>query len=122
MINQININNDSNQAESVNTKHVFNDLIEENNKEIQHPELNFIYDIPVSLTVELGRTKIPIKNLLKLTQGSVIELDGLAGQPLGILINDRLIANGEVFVVNNKYGIRLTEIISPTDRIQKLNK
>jgi len=122
MINQININNDSNQAESVNTKHVFNDLIEENNQEIQHPELNFIYDIPVSLTVELGRTKIPIKNLLKLTQGSVIELDGLAGQPLGILINDRLIANGEVFVVNNKYGIRLTEIISPTDRIQKLNK
>ncbi len=122
MTNQININNDPNQAESINTKHVFNDLIEENNQEIQHPELNFIYDIPVSLTVELGRTKIPIKNLLKLTQGSVIELDGLAGQPLGILINDRLIANGEVFVVNNKYGIRLTEIISPTDRIQKLNK
>lgn len=122
MTNQININNDPNQAESINTKHVFNDLIEENNQESQHPELNFIYDIPVSLTVELGRTKIPIKNLLKLTQGSVIELDGLAGQPLGILINDRLIANGEVFVVNNKYGIRLTEIISPTDRIQKLNK
>ncbi|MEI6270168.1 MAG: flagellar motor switch protein FliN [Methylococcaceae bacterium] len=117
-----NINNDSIQAESINVKNVFNDLIEEIKEEAQSPELNFIFDIPVSLSVELGRTTIPIKNLLKLTQGSVIELDGIVGQPLGILINDRLIANGEVFVVNNKYSIRLTEIINPTDRIQKLNR
>lgn len=122
MTDQINIENDSTQAESINTKNVFNELLADNIEEIQHPELNFIFDIPVSLTVELGRTSMPIKNLLKLTQGSVIELDGTVGQPLDILINGRLIANGEIFVINNKYGIRLTEIISPTDRIQKLNR
>ncbi len=110
------------QAEPSKADRIFKDLTNEKNDDNQHHELNFIIDIPVSLTVELGRTKIPIKNLLKLSQGSVIELDGIAGQPLDILINGHLIANGEVVVVNDKYGIRLTEIISPADRIHKLNR
>jgi len=110
------------QAEPSKADRIFKDLTDEKNDDNQQHELNFIIDIPVGLTVELGRTKIPIKNLLKLSQGSVIELDGIAGQPLDILINGHLIANGEVVVVNDKYGIRLTEIISPADRIHKLNR
>lgn len=85
-------------------------------------DLDMIMDIPVKLSVELGRTKITIKQLLELAQGSVIELDGLAGEPMDILINGYLIAQGEVVVVDDKYGIRITEIITPSERVQKLNR
>ena len=85
-------------------------------------DLEMIMDIPVKLTVELGRTRITIKQLLELAQGSVIELEGLAGEPMDILINGYLIAQGEVVVVDDKYGIRITEIITPSERVQKLNR
>ncbi|MDI5987303.1 flagellar motor switch protein FliN [Halomonas sp. M4R5S39] len=85
-------------------------------------DLEMIMDIPVKLAVELGRTRITIKQLLELAQGSVIELDGLAGEPMDILINGYLIAQGEVVVVDDKYGIRITEIITPSERVQKLNR
>ncbi|HRH81168.1 MAG TPA: flagellar motor switch protein FliN [Thiobacillaceae bacterium] len=84
--------------------------------------LDLILDIPVQLSVELGRTKIAIRNLLQLAQGSVVELDGLAGEPMDVLVNGCLIAQGEVVVVNDKFGIRLTDIISPTERLRRLNK
>ncbi|MDE2428283.1 MAG: flagellar motor switch protein FliN [Burkholderiales bacterium] len=87
-----------------------------------HNDIDFILDIPVQLTVELGRTKIAIKNLLQLAQGSVVELDGLAGEPMDVLVNGCLIAQGEVVVVNDKFGIRLTDIVTPAERIRKLNK
>jgi flagellar motor switch protein FliN/FliY len=82
---------------------------------------DMIMDIPVRLTVELGRTKISIRNLLQLAHGSVVELDGLAGEPMDVLINGTLIAQGEVVVVNDKFGIRLTDIVTPQERIRKLN-
>ncbi len=85
-------------------------------------DIDFILDIPVQMTVELGRTKLPIKNLLQLAQGSVVELDGLAGEPMDVLINGCLIAQGEVVVVNDKFGIRLTDVITPAERIRKLNR
>ncbi len=87
----------------------------------QH-DIDMILDIPVLLTVELGRTRIPIKHILQLAQGSVVELDGLAGEPMDVLVNGCLIAQGEVVVVNDKFGIRLTDIITPSERIRKLNK
>ena len=83
-------------------------------------DLARVLDVPVQLTAEIGRTRITIKSLLQLSQGSVVELDGLAGQPLDVLINGYLIAQGEVVVVNDKYGIRLTDIITPSERMQKL--
>ena len=85
-------------------------------------DLNMILDIPVQLTVELGRTRIPIKNILQLAQGSVVELDGLAGEPMDVLVNGYLIAQGEVVVVNEKFGIRLTDIVTPSERLRRLNK
>ncbi|CAM4131700.1 flagellar motor switch protein FliN [Vreelandella rituensis] len=88
----------------------------------QPRDLEMIMDIPVKLTVELGRTKLTIKQLLELAQGSVIELEGLAGEPMDILINGYLVAQGEVVVVDDKYGIRITEIITPSERIHKLNR
>ena len=87
-----------------------------------HNDIELILDIPVQLTVELGRTKIAIKNLLQLAQGSVVELDGLAGEPMDVLVNGCLIAQGEVVVVNDKFGIRLTDIITPSERIRKLKR
>lgn len=84
--------------------------------------LDMIMDIPVQLTVELGRTKIAIRSLLQLAQGSVVELDGLAGEPMDVLVNGCLIAQGEVVVVNDKFGIRLTDIINPGERIRRLHK
>ncbi len=84
--------------------------------------LDMIMDIPVQLTVELGRTKIAIRSLLQLAQGSVVELDGLAGEPMDVLVNGCLIAQGEVVVVNDKFGIRLTDIITPAERIRRLHK
>lgn len=83
---------------------------------------DMIMDIPVHLTVELGRTKIAIRSLLQLAQGSVVELDGLAGEPMDVLVNGCLIAQGEVVVVNDKFGIRLTDIITPQERIRRLHK
>jgi flagellar motor switch protein FliN len=83
-------------------------------------DMERIMNIPVQLTAELGRTRITIKNLLQLSQGSVVELDGLAGEPMDVFVNGYLIAQGEVVVVNEKYGIRLTDIVVPSERIQKL--
>lgn len=84
------------------------------------PNMDVILDIPVTLSMEVGSTNINIRNLLQLNQGSVIELDRLAGEPLDVLVNGTLIAHGEVVVVNEKFGIRLTDVISPTERIKKL--
>ncbi|WP_437888734.1 flagellar motor switch protein FliN [Phytobacter sp. V91] len=85
-------------------------------------DIDLIMDIPVKLTVELGRTRMTIKELLRLTQGSVVSLDGLAGEPLDILINGYLIAQGEVVVVADKYGVRITDIITPTERMRRLSR
>jgi flagellar motor switch protein FliN/FliY len=85
-------------------------------------ELDMILDIPVQITVELGRTKITIKNLLQLAHGSVVELDAMAGEPMDVLVNGTLIAQGEVVVVNDKFGIRLTDIITPAERMRKVNR
>lgn len=82
--------------------------------------LSAILDIPVSLSVEIGQTKISIRNLLQLNQGSVVELDRLAGEPLDVMVNNTLVANGEVVVVNEKYGIRLTDVVSKHDRVKQL--
>ena len=84
------------------------------------PDLDVIMDIPVSISMEVGNTEISIRNLLQLNQGSVIELDRLAGEPLDVLVNGTLIAHGEVVVVNEKFGIRMTDVISPSERIKKL--
>ena len=86
----------------------------------QEKSLNFILDIPLVITVELGRTKMMINDLLQLGQGSVIELSKMAGEPMEVLVNDKLVARGEVVVVNEKYGVRLTDIISPMERIEQL--
>ena len=85
-------------------------------------DLNMILDIPVQLTVELGRTRIPIKHILQLAQGSVVELEALAGEPMDVLVNGYLIAQGEVVVVNDKFGIRLTDIVTPSERMRRLSK
>ena len=85
-------------------------------------DLNMILDIPVQLTVELGRTRIPIKHILQLAQGSVVELDAMAGEPMDVLVNGYLIAQGEVVVVNDKFGIRLTDIVTPSERMRRLSK
>ncbi|GAB1265960.1 flagellar motor switch protein FliN [Aurantivibrio infirmus] len=85
-----------------------------------NPDLDVILDIPVSMSMEVGSTSITIRNLLQLNQGSVIELDRLAGEPLDVLVNGTLIAHGEVVVVNEKFGIRMTDVISPAERIKKL--
>ncbi|MEO7854429.1 MAG: flagellar motor switch protein FliN [Rubrivivax sp.] len=85
-------------------------------------DINMILDIPVQLTVELGRTRIAIKNILQLAQGSVVELDALAGEPMDVLVNGYLIAQGEVVVVNDKFGIRLTDIVTPSERLRRLSR
>ena len=85
-------------------------------------DINMVLDIPVTLSVELGRTKVPIKYILQLAQGSVVELDALAGEPMDVLINGYLIAQGEVVVVNEKFGIRLTDVVTPSERLKRLSK
>ena len=85
-------------------------------------DINMILDIPVQLTVELGRARIPIKNILQLAQGSVVELEALAGEPMDVLVNGYLIAQGEVVVVNDKFGIRLTDIVTPSERMRRLSR
>ena len=84
------------------------------------PDLDVILDIPVQISMEVGSASITIRNLLQLNQGSVIELDRLAGEPLDVMVNGTLIAHGEVVVVNDKFGIRMTDVISPSERIKKL--
>ncbi|UXD88225.1 flagellar motor switch protein FliN [Thalassolituus hydrocarboniclasticus] len=84
------------------------------------PELDVILDIPVRISMEVGATQIPIRNLLQLNQGSVVELDRLAGEPLDVMVNGTLIAHGEVVMVNDKFGIRLTDVVSQSERIQRL--
>ncbi len=87
-----------------------------------HPDLEFILDIPLEVSVEIGRTKMIINDLLKLSQGSIIELNKMAGEPVEIYVNGKLMARGEVVVVNERFGVRLTEIISPQERIKKLGE
>lgn len=103
-------------------KSVFEQLVPDAVQSGSVNNLDMILDIPVNLTVELGRTKIAIRSLLQLAQGSVVELDGLAGEPMDVLVNGCLIAQGEVVVVNDKFGIRLTDIITPTERLRKLHR
>ncbi|RYF38432.1 MAG: flagellar motor switch protein FliN, partial [Comamonadaceae bacterium] len=88
----------------------------------QRDDIDLVLDIPVQLTVELGRTRIPIKHILQLAQGSVIELDALAGEPMDVLVNGFLIAQGEVVVVNDRFGIRLTDIVTPSERMRRLSR
>lgn len=117
--------NDNQQADAV----ALNNL-DDTSGEVQAPDaeliasdekLGMILDIPVTIAMELGRTSISVRDLLQLTQGSVIELDRIAGEPLDILVNGTLIARGEVVVINDKFGIRLTEVVSAAERIQKLS-
>ena len=82
--------------------------------------MDVILDVPVTLSMEVGRTRVPIRNLLQLNQGSVVELERVAGEPLDVFVNGTLVAHGEVVVVNEKFGIRLTDVISPAERIRKL--
>lgn len=110
------------QSTSVEQTPVFTEFSNKNTLNETQNDIDFILDIPVQLTVELGRTKIAIKNLLQLAQGSVVELDGMAGEPMDVLVNGCLIAQGEVVVVNDKFGIRLTDIITPAERIKKINR
>lgn len=101
---------------------IFQPLQNQSGADIARGEIDRVLDVPVQLTAELGRTRITIKSLLQLSQGSVVELDGLAGEPMDVFINGYLIAQGEVVVVNEKFGIRLTDIVTPSERIQKVNR
>lgn len=98
------------------------DLDNENQKdgELDTKNLNFILDIPLQLTVELGRTKILVKDVLQLNQGAVVELTKLAGEPLDVFVNSKLVARGEAVVVNEKFGVRLVDIVSPNERVEKV--
>lgn len=106
---------DSDPASTVD----FDEIVDEGGH-ASNPDLEVILDIPVSISMEVGSTSITIRNLLQLNQGSVIELDRLAGEPLNVLVNGTLIAHGEVVVVNEKFGIRMTDVISPAERIKRL--
>ncbi len=98
----------------------FEELKADKGQAQMHRDMDFLLDIPLEVTVELGRTRMLIKDLLQLGQGSVVELEKVAGEPMEILVNDKLVARGEVVVVNEKFGVRLTDIISPTERIKQL--
>lgn len=98
----------------------FNDLQDESTKGEADVNLDVILDVPVTLAMEVGRTRISIRNLLQLNQGSVVELDRAAGEPLDVFVNGTLVAHGEVVVINEKFGIRLTDVISPAERVRKL--
>jgi flagellar motor switch protein FliN/FliY len=101
---------------------VFPELSAEASAAAAPGRLDMILDIPVQLSVELGRAKIPIRNLVQLAPGSVVELDRLAGEPMDVLVNGCLVAQGEVVVVNDKFGIRLTDVIAPDERLRRLNR
>ena len=92
------------------------------NSDVPVNDINMVLDIPVQLSVELGRTKVPIKYILQLAQGSVVELDALAGEPMDVLVNGYLIAQGEVVVVNDKFGIRLTDVVTPSERLRRVSR
>ncbi|HEY6897311.1 MAG TPA: flagellar motor switch protein FliN [Rhodocyclaceae bacterium] len=109
-------------AEATAQPAAFEQLGEGNARAEAMNDFGMILDIPVHMTVELGRTKLPIRSLLQLAHGSVVELDGMAGEPMDVLVNGTLIAQGEVVVVNDKFGIRLTDIITPSERLKKLNR
>ena len=98
------------------------DVIPDANPDAEELDLDVILDVPVALSLEVGRTRMPIRSLLQLNRGSVIELEGLAGEPMDVLVNGTLIAQGEVVVVNEKFGIRLTDIITPAERMRKLRQ
>src|SRR5699024_3319758 len=112
---------DGDQAESApdDADNIFQPL--EQKHGVSDSDIDLIMDIPVQLSVELGRTRLTIRNILQLGQGSVVELDGLAGEPMDIFVNGYLIAQGEVVVVDDKYGIRLTDIVTPSERLRRLN-
>ncbi len=101
---------------------IFPQLAENEARTEHFHDFDMILDIPVQLAVELGRTRMSIRSLLQLAHGSVIELDALAGEPLDVLVNGTLIAQGEVVVVNDKFGIRLTDIVTPSERMRKLKR
>jgi flagellar motor switch protein FliN len=109
--------NASNTAEAAQFETLTEGSPADVNKDVN---LDVILDVPVTLAMEVGRTRIPIRNLLQLNQGSVVELDRAAGEPLDVFVNGTLVAHGEVVVVNEKFGIRLTDVISPAERIRKL--
>jgi flagellar motor switch protein FliN len=109
-------------APAAHTAAVFPRLGGEGVAAAQRDDIDLVLDIPVQLTVELGRTRIPIKHILQLAQGSVVELDALAGEPMDVLVNGFLIAQGEVVVVNDKFGIRLTDIVTPSERMRRLSR
>lgn len=100
----------------------FTSLAASNHATPNAQDIQMILDIPVQLTVELGRTRVPIRNILQLGEGSVVELEAMAGEPMDVLVNGFLIAQGEVVVVNDRFGIRLTDIVTPSERIRRLNK
>lgn len=113
--------NDTDMAAAMQ-QHQMDELVENSDSagSTEDVKLDAILDIPVHISMEIGRTQISIRNLLKLNQGSVVELDRLAGEPMDVLVNGTLIARGEVVVVNEKFGLRLTDIISPAERVKKL--
>jgi len=108
------------QADAESEKMQMSELTDDSKVAASNENIDVILDIPVTLSLEVGTTVIAIRNLLQLNQGSVIELDRLAGEPLDVKVNNTLIAHGEVVVVNEKYGIRLTDVMSPSERIKKL--
>jgi flagellar motor switch protein FliN len=108
------------RGKSADSREQLLDMEQEKRKQESIRDLDFILDIPLEVSVELGRTKMLINDLLQLGQGSVIELNKLAGEPLEILVNRKLVARGEVVVVNEKFGVRLTDVISPMERLKQL--
>ncbi|KFB66958.1 flagellar motor switch protein FliN [Candidatus Accumulibacter vicinus] len=111
---------DATPAARAQPANIFPSFDDSDHKTSMMNELDMILDIPVQISVELGRTKITIKNLLQLAHGSVVELDAMAGEPLNVFVNGTLIAQGEVVVVNDKFGIRLTDIVTPSERARKI--
>ena len=109
-------------AANVQPAQIFPAFGETDGKASMMNELDMILDIPVQIAVELGRTKITIKNLLQRAHGSVVELDAMAGEPMSVFVNGTLIAQGEVVVVNDKFGIRLTDIVTPSERMRKIGR
>lgn len=118
MAEQADAEESASSANTIDFEELQNEVL--NRPQTGTPDLDVILDIPVSISMEVGRTSITIRNLLQLNQGSVIELDRLAGEPLDVLVNGTLIAHGEVVVVNEKFGIRMTDVISPAERIKRL--
>ena len=121
MANEIQTGNEDELAAKADTS-AFPELEQGSKEKDQAKDIEFIRDIPVQLSVEIGRAKISIKSLLQLSHGSVIELDAAAGDLMDVYVNGRILAKGEVVIINEKFGLRLTQIITPVERIRKLNK